>query len=112
LWVLRRTDFQHGLTGLGAALQWLVILLASVYLHALGHTLAAGRQSQTLPSRWLLPYGEYLPFRGSRWPPRQTLIIAAAGPLIQAAIAGTLALLWYLDPNPIVFQAPILQQPW
>jgi Zn-dependent protease len=112
LWVLGRTDFRDGLTGLGSAFQLLVVLLASVYLHALGHTLAAGRQSQTLTTRWLLPYGEYLPFRGGRWPPRQALIIASGGPVIQAAIAGTLALLWYLDPTPIVFQAPLLQQPW
>jgi len=103
LGVLAFTDLLRG--GAGAALAgslWLLLVFGSVLLHEFGHALAARRYGIETRDVTLLPIGglarlERMPDR-----PRQELWIALAGPAVNLAIAGLLAIWLGLVGQPAV----------
>jgi Zn-dependent protease/predicted transcriptional regulator len=82
----------HGASGFAFGVFTMIALFACVTLHELGHSVAA--QYYRIPVREivLLPIGGVAMLGKLPEKPRQELIIAAAGPAVNVAIAAVLAL--------------------
>ncbi|MCB9791407.1 MAG: site-2 protease family protein [Alphaproteobacteria bacterium] len=79
--------------GLSAALMGLM-LFGSVALHELGHAMAARRFGIRTRSITLYPFGGIAALERSEQSPTEELVIAAAGPAVNLALAAAAAPLW------------------
>ena len=80
--------------GAAAALEgttFILLLFGSVLLHELGHATAARRYGIATPWIVLLPIGGIAALQGMPRQPRRELVIAAAGPAVNVAIALAIA---------------------
>jgi Zn-dependent protease/CBS domain-containing protein len=82
----------HGAVGFGFGVLIMVALFACVTLHELGHSIAAQRYKIPVREIILLPIGGVAMLGELPKKPSQELVIAAAGPAVNVAIAAALAL--------------------
>jgi len=97
--------------GVGAAV-WAVLLIISVFacvvLHELGHSLQVRRYGIAVRDIILLPIGGMA--RAEKIPedPKQEIIVAIAGPVVNFAIAIVLFTLMFIGPGPLDFDNSFL----
>lgn len=89
--VLAAYGAKGGEAALSAGL-FFVLLFASVLLHEFGHILVAKRFAVRTPAVTLLPIGGVAEMERIPEQPRQELIIALAGPMVNLVIGGGIAL--------------------
>lgn len=83
-----------GLVGLASTVLVGVALFVSVVLHELGHALAARAYGIGTDNITLYPFGGIASITGQPKTAREELVIAVAGPAVNAALFGVFAVLW------------------
>lgn len=105
--ILIAFGLEAGLRGGVAEAVWAVLLIMSVFacvvLHELGHSLQVRRYGIDVRDIILLPIGGMA--RAEKIPenPRQEIIVAIAGPIVNFAIATVLFTLMFIGPGPLDF---------
>ena len=97
-------------SGVGFALSFLLIVFVSVYLHELGHALTARRLGIQPRDIVLMPLGGMARFEATAIPPRSDLWIAAAGPLVNLALAAIAAVPLMLTSSDVSLLQPLSGQ--
>ncbi|MBI3673055.1 MAG: site-2 protease family protein, partial [Rhizobiales bacterium] len=93
LWIALADYAAGGTAAAAASLVFLVLIFACVLAHEFGHILTARSFGIRTPDVTLLPIGGVASMERIPDEPRQELLIAIAGPLVNVVIALTL-ILW------------------
>lgn len=104
-WSRWATD--ESLTAAVSGMAFVLVVFGIVVLHELGHALTARRFGIATPDITLLPIGGIARLERMPDEPREELLVALAGPAVNVALAGILALLLVLTGQPVLPVDPL-----